>query len=68
MTLGITRVHAVEVASKERRFLAALAGADLDDDALLIQRILRHEQLANALGDLPFRFVGGTDVLEREIA
>ena len=43
MPFGVAGVHAVEVGGEERGFLAALAGADLDDDVLLIERVARDE-------------------------
>ena len=44
LLLGIARVHAEEVARKQRGLLAADAAAYLDDDVLLVIRVLRQEQ------------------------
>ena len=44
LLLRIVRVHAEEVARKERRLFAADAAAYLDDDILLIIRVLRQEE------------------------
>ena len=44
LPLGVARVHAEEVGREERRFVAAGAGADFEDDVLRVVRILRDEQ------------------------
>ena len=38
------RVHAEQLAGEERRLVAAGAGADFEDDVLLVVRVLRYEQ------------------------
>ena len=43
LTLGELRIHAEQLAGEERRFVAAGAGADFEDDVLRVVRILRHE-------------------------
>ena len=44
LPLGIARVHAEETCGKERRFLAADAAANLDDDVLVVVRVTRQEE------------------------
>src|SRR5438034_5238401 len=68
MPLGISRVHPVEIAGKQRGLFPALARADLDDDVLLVEGIARHE-LCTEPGDQllrPGRELG--DFLLREVA
>src|SRR5688500_2035998 len=58
MTLGVARVHPVEIEREERCLFSTFAGADLDDDVLLVERIARHElgaKSCDALVDLPRR-------------
>ena len=45
----VARVHAVELAGEDRRLIAAGAGADLEEDAALVARIARQQQLAQLL-------------------
>ena len=42
--LGIARVHAVQVAGEDRGLVAAGAGAHLEEDVLVVARILRQQQ------------------------
>ena len=51
MPLGVARVHAEEIGGEERRLVAAGPGADLDDDVLVVVRVLRDEQGAE-LGEV----------------
>ena len=44
LTLGVTAVHAIEIAGEERRLLATGAGADFDDDVLIVVGILWQQQ------------------------
>ena len=46
------RVHAIEVGREQRRFIAARAGADLDDGVAVVERIARQEQRLELLLDL----------------
>src|SRR6185369_605707 len=68
MPFGVARVHAVEIEREERGLFPALAGADLDDDVLLIEWIARHELAAK----LHQRFLElarrGREVLARDVA
>ena len=49
LELGVARIHAEEVAGEERGLVAARAGADLEDGALLVRLVLRQEQDAQVL-------------------
>src|SRR5919202_1182472 len=42
--LGVERIHPEEVGGKERGLVATGPGPDLDDDVLLVHRILRDQQ------------------------
>ena len=44
LPLGVLAVHPEEFRGKERRFVAARAGADFEHDVFLVVRVLRHEQ------------------------
>ncbi len=44
LALGIARIHAEEVAGEQRRFVAASAGADFENDALLVVGVARKQQ------------------------
>src|SRR2546426_378280 len=44
LTLGVLRVHPGEVGGEEGRLVAARAGADLDEDVLLVVRIPRQQE------------------------
>src|SRR5579864_2574122 len=46
---GITLIHAEEIAGEQRRLIAAGAGADFEDDALLVHRVLGDERKANVV-------------------
>ena len=50
MEVGVALVHAEEIAGEERRLVAAGAGADFEDGALLVGRVLGEEQAADGLG------------------
>ncbi len=55
LPLGVARVHAHEVGGEECGFVAAGAGADLEDGGAVVERIARHKerrQLRFDLGDL----------------
>ena len=41
---GVAGVHAEQVAGEQRRFVAAGAGADFEEDVAVVVRILGHEQ------------------------
>jgi hypothetical protein len=43
--LRVAAVHAEQVAGEDRRLVAAGAGADLQEDVGLVQRVARHEVL-----------------------
>ena len=45
MRLGEARVHAQQVAGEDARLVAARAGADLDEDVLVVVRVARQHQL-----------------------
>src|SRR3977135_2584699 len=53
MALGVPGVHPVKIESGERGLFPSLAGADLDDDVLLIERVAGYELAA----ELRERFV-----------
>ena len=44
LALGVARVHAEQVAGEDRGFVAAGAGADLEEDVAVVARVLRDEQ------------------------
>ena len=44
MAFGVAGVHAEQIAGEQRRLLAAGAGADLEDDVLVVVGIARREQ------------------------
>ena len=46
VTFGVTRVHAKQVAGENGRFVAAGAGADFQEDVLVVPRVFRDQQLA----------------------
>ncbi len=55
MFLGVARVHAAQVGRKQPGFVAAGAGADLDDHVAFVIRVLGHQhgaQLGVQVGDL----------------
>ncbi len=60
MLLGVAGVHAVEVGGEEGGFVAAGAGADLDDDVLLVGGVLRQQRQLQLLVEL--RDLGGEAV------
>ena len=43
MTLAVARVHPIEIGPEQRGLFPTLAGADLDDDVLLVERIPWYE-------------------------
>ena len=43
MPVGIALIHAEQIAGEQRRFLAAGAGAEFEDGALLVGGVLRQE-------------------------
>jgi len=45
LALGVPRVHAEQVTREDRRFVAARAGADLEENIRFIARIARDQQL-----------------------
>ena len=49
LPLGVPQVHAQQVSREQRRLLAALAGLDLEDDVLGVERVARHEQVLEPL-------------------
>src|SRR5277367_2350172 len=51
VALGVARVHAEQVAGKERGFFTAGAGSDFQDYVLLVVRIARRQQLLELLFD-----------------
>src|SRR6516162_11864219 len=46
---GIALIHAIEIAGEQRRLVAAGAGADFEDDALLVHRVLGGERKADVV-------------------
>ena len=50
--LGVALVHAEQVAGEQRRLVAAGAGPDFDDRALLVGRVLGQEQEPDLLGQV----------------
>jgi hypothetical protein len=44
LTFGVARVHPEQVAGKQRGLVAAGAGANLEEDVLLVVGVLRNEQ------------------------
>ena len=52
LALGEARVHPEQIGGEQRRFLAAGAGANFEDDVLLVVRIARREQDAELLLEL----------------
>ena len=46
LALGVTAVHAEEIGGEERGFVAARAGADFENDVLVVVWVFRHEQEA----------------------
>src|SRR3989454_11083488 len=57
LALGVLRVHARQVRGEQRGLLAARAGADLDEDVLLVVGIARQEQALQLV--LERRLAGG---------
>ena len=58
--VGVHRVHAVEVSSKQRAFLAACTAANLNVDVLLVVRVLGQQQdlqLVLQTGNVAFRLL-----------
>ena len=45
LALGVARVHAEQVAGEQRRFVAAGAGADFEEDVALVVGVFRQQQL-----------------------
>src|SRR5438093_4911319 len=68
MALGVARVHPVEIEREERRFFPTLAGADLDDDVLLIEGVARHQQGTQPREHSVDLARGARDVLARDVA
>ncbi len=62
LALGVARVHAVEVAREEAGFLAARAGAHLDDDVALVVRVPGQEGELDALFDAQALLFEGVDL------
>ena len=52
LALGIARVHAEQVAGEQRRFVAAGAGADFQEDVALVVGVLGQQQLLQIDFDL----------------
>jgi hypothetical protein len=48
LALGVAGIHAHQLGSEQGRFIAASASAHLEDDILLVQRVFRHQQRAQA--------------------
>ncbi len=44
LRFGVASVHAQQVTDEDRRFVAAGAGADLEEDVALVARIARQQQ------------------------
>src|SRR5207253_8393851 len=68
MALGIAEVHLVELAREQRGFFPALAGTDLDDDVLVVERIARDELGPQLLGQPIDLERGGALLFAREVA
>ena len=43
MQFGVAQIHAGEIAGKQRRLVAARAGADFDNDALVVGGVFRQQ-------------------------
>ena len=68
LALGVARVHAVEVAREQRGFVAAGAGADLEDRVLAVARILRQEQDLDLLLVVPRLLLELAQLFARQLA
>src|SRR5256714_2837271 len=68
MTLRVTEVHLVEIASEERGLFPALPGPYFHDDVLFVERIARHELCAKTRRELSHLGRELGDLLKREIA
>jgi hypothetical protein len=65
VSLDVARVHAKEIGGKERRFVAARAGADLEDGVAIVQRIARHEHRLDPFVELRDRAFQSRDLTFR---
>ena len=69
VALGVAAVHAEELGREERGLLAARAGADLDDDVLVVVGVARQEQDAQLLDRAaPASRLGLVDLVARQVA
>ena len=68
LTLGKTRIHAEQVAGKQRRLVAAGAGADFQQHAALVVGVLRQQQLLQFDFEFGQSGLGGGDFLFGKIA
>ena len=61
MQVGVALIHAEQIAGEQRRLVAAGAGADFEDGALLVRGVLGQEELGHhiaQLGDPPVEALG----------
>src|ERR671930_2013394 len=66
MRVGPAEVHPEQLAGEQRRFLAAGAGADLEDHVPFVVRIARHEEHPELLGQGCLATLQGRHLVARE--
>ncbi len=66
MQFRVALVHAKEIAREQRRLIAAGAGADFEDGALLVGGVLGNQQTADGLGQLLDAAVENLGLLARD--